>query len=65
MQSTETRGEEFEFRSTEDTLPDRRCFILNSEQWEAFQAALNAQRSPAPRLARLLSEPSVFEIGIV
>jgi uncharacterized protein (DUF1778 family) len=47
----------------EETLPDRTRFWLNAEQWEAFQAALDAPPSPAPRLARLLNEPSVFETG--
>jgi uncharacterized protein (DUF1778 family) len=49
----------------EETLPDRRLFWLNAEQWKAFQAALDAPPSPAPRLARLLNEPSVFEEGRV
>ncbi|MGP8226113.1 MAG: DUF1778 domain-containing protein [Terracidiphilus sp.] len=48
-----------------ETLPDRTRFGLNAEQWEAFQAALDAPPSPAPRLARLLNEPSVFEKGSV
>jgi uncharacterized protein (DUF1778 family) len=47
----------------EETLPDRRRFRLNAEQWKAFQAALDAPPTPAPRLARLLNEPSVFENG--
>jgi uncharacterized protein (DUF1778 family) len=34
---------------------------LNAEQWKAFQAALDAPPTSAPRLARLLGEPSVFE----
>jgi len=45
----------------EETLPDRQRFGLNAQQWSAFQAALNAPPKPAPRLARLLREPSVFE----
>ena len=49
----------------EETLPDRRRFGLNSEQWKAFQAALDAPPSPAPSLARLLNEPSVFDEGSV
>jgi uncharacterized protein (DUF1778 family) len=44
-----------------ETLPDRQRFGLRAVQWEAFQAALNAPPSAAPRLARLLNEPSVFE----
>jgi uncharacterized protein (DUF1778 family) len=47
----------------EETLPDRRRFGLNAEQWAAFQAALDAPPLPAPRLAKLLREPSVFERG--
>jgi uncharacterized protein (DUF1778 family) len=47
----------------DETLPDRRRFSLSAEQWEAFQAALAAPPQSAPRLARLLREPSVFERG--
>lgn len=47
----------------EETLPDRQRFGLNAEQWRAFQTALDTPPPPAPRLARLLSEPSVFERG--
>jgi len=45
----------------EETLPDRQRFGLNAEQWEEFQTALAAPPRPAPRLAKLLTEPSVFE----
>lgn len=45
----------------EETLPDRQRFGLTAEQWEAFEVALSAPPSPAPRLARLFNEPSVFE----
>jgi uncharacterized protein (DUF1778 family) len=45
----------------EETLPDRQKFGLNAEQWRAFQKALDAPPPPAPRLAKLLREPSVFE----
>ena len=45
----------------EETLPDRRRFGLSAGQWSAFQSALDAPPGPAPRLARLLREPSVFE----
>jgi uncharacterized protein (DUF1778 family) len=47
----------------EETLPDRRRFGLNAKQWAAFHAALSAPPRPAPRLAKLLTEPSVFERG--
>jgi uncharacterized protein (DUF1778 family) len=49
----------------EETLPDRQRFGLSAEQWAAFQAALSAPRRPAPRLAKLLKTPSVFERGDV
>ncbi len=45
----------------EETLPDRRRFGLTADQWKAFQAALAAPPRPAPRLAKLLREPSVFD----
>jgi len=45
----------------EETLPDRQRFGLTTEQWKAFQAALAAPARPAPRLKKLLNEPSVFE----
>jgi uncharacterized protein (DUF1778 family) len=45
----------------EETLPDRQHFGLSAAQWAAFQAALDAPPRPAPRLAKLLREPSVFE----
>lgn len=47
----------------EETLPGRQKFGLNTEQWIAFQEALDAPPTPAPRLAKLLEEPSVFERG--
>ena len=45
----------------EETLPDRRRFGLDAEQWAAFQAVLDAPPRRAPRLAKLLREPSVIE----
>lgn len=45
----------------EETLPDRTRFGLNAERWAAFQAALDAPPRPLPRLAELLTQPSVFE----
>ena len=48
----------------EEALPDRQKFGLNAEQWRAFQNALDAPPPPAPRLAKLLQEPSVFERGL-
>ena len=49
-------------RGAEETLPDRRRhFGLTAKKWEAFLSALDAPPLPAPRLARLLREPSVFD----
>jgi uncharacterized protein (DUF1778 family) len=45
----------------EETLPDRRRFGLQKTEWLAFQAALDAPVQHAPRLERLLREPSIFE----
>ena len=47
----------------QETLPDRQRLGLNAERWAAFQAALDAPPPSAPRLAKLLREPSVFERG--
>jgi uncharacterized protein (DUF1778 family) len=47
----------------EETLPDRQRFGLSAEQWHEFQAALSAPPRPAPRMAKLLSNPGVFERG--
>jgi uncharacterized protein (DUF1778 family) len=45
----------------EETLPDRRQFGLDADQWAKFQAALDAPPRAMPRLEKLLREPSVFE----
>ena len=47
----------------EETLPDRRRFGLKAEEWEAFEAALDARPKASKRLTKLLNEPSVFERG--
>jgi uncharacterized protein (DUF1778 family) len=47
----------------EETLPNRQHFGLSAGQWTAFLAALDAPPQAAPRLVRLLREPSVFERG--
>lgn len=47
--------------AAQETLTDRRLFVLDDEQWQAFQAALDSPPQEKPRLARLLTEPSVFE----
>ena len=47
--------------AAQETLADRRLFVLDDEQWQAFQSALDAPAQEKPRLARLLKEPSIFE----
>lgn len=44
-----------------ETLTDRRLFALNDEQWNAFQAALDAKPKDKSALKGLLSTPSVFD----
>ena len=46
----------------EETLAEQRSIVLNAEQWAAFQAALDAPPRELPRMRRLLTEPSIFEI---
>jgi uncharacterized protein (DUF1778 family) len=40
----------------EETLADRRVFVLDDEKWEAFLAALDAPPRPMPRMRKLLEE---------
>ncbi len=47
----------------DETLAGRRSFGLNTDQWKAFQAALDAPPRPLPRLERLLKEPGFFDTG--
>ena len=45
----------------EERLADRRVFALDSKNWDAFIAALDAPPRRHPRLERLFREPSVFD----
>lgn len=47
----------------DEALADRRTFSLNSAQWKAFIAALDAPPRPLPSLERLLKEPGFFDAG--
>ena len=47
----------------DETLPDRRYFGLNAEQWTAFMEALDAPPRDLPGVRKLFSKPSVIEIG--
>lgn len=44
----------------EEVLADQSAITLSDTDWAAFVAALDAP--PHPRLARLLNEPSVFDL---
>lgn len=44
-----------------EVMADRRLFLLDDEQWDAFLAALDAPPEPMPRLERLFQEPSALE----
>ncbi len=46
----------------DEALADRRTFALNTTQWKAFMAALDAPPRPLPRLERLLKEPGFFDV---
>ncbi|NJM31471.1 MAG: DUF1778 domain-containing protein, partial [Rhizobiales bacterium] len=45
----------------DETLADKRVWKLSAQQWEKFQAALDAPPRENPRMRRLLREPSIFE----
>ena len=42
------------------TLADRRRFVLDDTQWQAFQEALDRPVQSKPRLKKLLREPGVL-----
>lgn len=42
-------------------LADRRHFVLDDEQWQAFQQALDAPPQPLPRLKKLMTEPGLLD----
>lgn len=45
----------------ERVLTDRRWFVLSEGAWDDFEALLDAPVSRTPKLAALLSEPTVFD----
>lgn len=45
----------------EETLADRRVFLLDDKQWTAFQAALDAPPRSLPGLKRLLARKAPWE----
>jgi len=42
------------------TLADRRRFVLDESQWQAFQEALDRPVQNKPRLKKLLSKPGAL-----
>jgi|CXWL01.1.fsa_nt_gi uncharacterized protein (DUF1778 family) len=47
----------------DETLADRRHFVLSQSEWTAFIAALDAPTRPLPRLQRLVIEPGFFDVA--
>lgn len=47
--------------AAEQILADRRLFVLDDEQWQAFMEALDRPARENPRLKKLLTEPGVFD----
>jgi len=45
----------------DETLADRRVFLLDAKQWAAFQAALDAPPKIIPELKRLLERKAPWE----
>jgi uncharacterized protein (DUF1778 family) len=43
------------------TLADRRLFVLNDEDWQAFQTALDRPVQAKPQLKQLLDERGFFD----
>jgi uncharacterized protein (DUF1778 family) len=47
--------------TAEQVLADRCHFVLDDDAWQRFMAALDQPATDKPRLAKLLSEPSVLD----
>lgn len=47
--------------NAERVLADRRWFVLSEDEWNDFEALLDAPVARTPKLAALLSEPTVFD----
>lgn len=48
--------------NAERVLADRRWFVLSGEDWERFEALLDAPALDTAKLKRLLSEPTIFDL---
>lgn len=42
------------------TLAERRLFLLDEERWKEFEAALDRPVQPKPRLQKLLQDPGML-----
>ncbi len=47
--------------AAEQALADRRRFVLDEIQWQAFQEVLDRPVQDKPRLKKLLDEPGVLD----
>lgn len=48
-------------RAAEDVLADRRVFMVSSEVWDRFTAALDRPAADVPGLAELMNAPTVLD----
>ncbi len=47
--------------AAENALADRKVFLLDEEQWQEFQDALDRPVTTKKNLQKLLTEPGVFD----
>jgi uncharacterized protein (DUF1778 family) len=50
-------------REAEQTLLDKRLFVLDETEWNAFVATLDAPVSPNPQLRRVLTTSAPWELS--
>ena len=48
-------------KAAEEAVLDQRLFVLDSDKWQAFTAALDAQPQPNPRLEALLARKPAWD----
>jgi uncharacterized protein (DUF1778 family) len=48
-------------RAAEDVLADRRVFMVSSEVWDRFTAALDRPAADVPGLEELMNTPTVLD----
>lgn len=47
--------------AAKEALLERRVFVLDEKQWEAFNLILDRPAKENPRLKKLLTEPGIFD----